>query len=452
MNIPQARVSPSIPFFKDRFLNRYKLSDYATPFAPAFFFGCYTPADIFAVQWHQSHAVIIWAGSDAEQFRRTHQHPMWRPVFVENVRHVAISDCIAADLDAVGLKYVRLPFCCVQEEYFKPTPTTGCNGLYVFLPDNDPEKYGASFIEELKPLLDPGIELVIHRRRDCTSQEMAAIYARCFAGIRPTKHDGLSNTVVEMLLMGRDFLWNHAFVPCEGGPQSVWTFETPAHAAQQIHRVWDFAQVRDHHERVGNGARKWLQMPPGWNTTEFYFPYDYQTYFDMRYARGNAGAGGPQPGGIEAELTLARVRSVLAEHECETVLEVGCGSCLRWDRLPKGYQGIDVSPLAIQHARAKFPGVPFSVMDATEDEIPQADAVICLDVFQHIKHEDFEPMLTALVNAARKVVIVKTTVDLNENFYQFKHDWSRFEDWTVEPVPGADHARFFIFEKERVLV
>lgn len=455
--IQQARVSPSIPYFQTPFHKRYFLKPYTNAFLPTIFFGCYTNDDLFAIGWHQSLAVVAWAGSDAMNLQKIMTNPSGRALLTRpNVKHLAIGKHIERDLEAAGLPLVSVPLCCIDESLFIPEAPTG-NGIYVYLPKHDREKYGGSFIDELKARL-PNREWFINDGLRYKPEDMPKIYRRCITGVRATKHDGLSNTVVEMGLMGRKVLWN-------GGTPNAIPFEAVEDAAKAIEELIDNPPD---YQSVAAATRKYLSSAgESWKRVEYYTtgfktmtpevaeqPYDYQRYFNFRYGQGERGAGGPEPASEEAWKTREFVLEKLNANHVESVVEIGCGSMVRWGAPCRdNYTGIDVSGVAIEQARQRFPEHTFIRRDVVADDIPQADAIVCIDMFQHITPLDAPGLLRKMIDAASKCVIIKTSVNIPTLYYQFDHQWDNMKtvatdtEFSEHPVPGAPHARFFLFEK-----
>lgn len=459
--IRQVRVSPSIPFFDKKFKARYKLTGYSSAFNPSFFFGCYTPEDLKVIQAHAAPAFLIWAGSDAAMLRKG--NPEWiKNAFQSHVKHIAISKFIAEDLDAVGLKYTRLPLCCVDESKFKPVPKHQSNKIFAFVPEDDREKYGGDFIEALQQLL-PEFEFLIHTNRNASPEDMAKKYAECFIGVRPLAHDGLSNTVVELGLSGRSCLWN-------GDSPNAIAYTSLEDAAEKIRAEHN----NYNHDDVAQRMQSWLDIGEAWKNVAFYEPpkmklipedqseYDYANYFNFRYEQGPGGAGGPDPNSKEVEVTNQLIVDLLKQYDCKSVTEVGCGSCFRWKELPsENYTGVDISEKALEYARAKFPKATFEQADLASPNyygMPISDAIICIDVMQHIRPEHAKRLLGWMRHAAKKVLIVKTTMSINESFYQFNNDkvYEGFTSITGDPVPPparwwevptAPHSRIMIWEK-----
>lgn len=454
--IKQARVSPSLPFYDEKFRKRYGFAPYSSPFTPAVFFGCYTAEDLKAIQEHVATAVLVWAGTDALNMRKALEAKGKHP-FGPNVHHVAISSFIADDLRALGLPFRELPLCNVDESLFKPVPRG--KAVYTLIPEHDRIKYGGAVVEAVKVLMPDVTFINMSGHNSTPPSGMPGVYAHCGIGLRLLEHDGLSNTAIELGLMGRRVVWN-------GNTPNAIQWKTIDDVVTAIRLELDGP---DDSDRVAADMRKFLEIDPAWKTVDFYKPaplrmqtmtpelaaepYDYQKYFDYRYEQGPRGAGGPDPSSDEAKWTQQRVRELLAEHDCKSVTEVGCGACVRWDELPsEDYFGIDVSPTALEHAEKKFPDAVFCIADVSEcSAVKPADAVLCLDVLQHIKPEDFDGVMDRLLAAARKVLIIKVSVDIPENHYQFNHIWPLTwpgTEMSWMKVPGSQYGRLFIFVKE----
>lgn len=217
MRIEQCRPSRYMTVLGQRFMDRYALAPYTDPDKPAIFFGCYyvtqkgveCRADIDAVLKHRSFAAIIWTGSDIMR--------VCDPAFAElrarkNVHHIANSSFIASDLFAANLPFVNLPLCASNLSMFSPMPKGPC--VYSYLSHSRPELYGNAYIPQIRAAI-PDLEIIEGYSTppgNHAYEQMPAIYARCFMGLRLTLHDGFPNTVVEMGVMGRPCLWN-AYMP-----------------------------------------------------------------------------------------------------------------------------------------------------------------------------------------------------------------------------------------------
>jgi len=173
---------------------------------PLFMFGCYSDKHIWRALHHNSGGqltVICWAGSDASNLK--HMSGIFNRF--PNIKHIAISKWIAADLGMQALPYHRIPITPHDFSDIKPEPLG--DSIYMYKPDS--RIYNGGIYEEVKKRL-PEYNFIEVNWGDHTRNEMMDIYKKCFIGLRFTEHDGLSNTVCEMGMMGRMVI-NNGEVP-----------------------------------------------------------------------------------------------------------------------------------------------------------------------------------------------------------------------------------------------
>ena len=119
-----------------------------------------------------------------------------------------------------------------------------------------------------------------------------------------------------------------------------------------------------------------------------------------------------------------------------TVLEAGCGSGLVYGALlrhqvirPDSYAGEDMSEKMLEIARERFPGVRFSKMDILALPSPDRahDAVVCVDVLQHLPYYDVA--LRELVRVTgRKLYIASWFTPGPEDAVAFSPPYTRFDN------------------------
>jgi hypothetical protein len=89
------------------------------------------------------------------------------------------------------------------------------------------------------------------------------IYKQCFCGLRLTRHDGLSNTVVELGLMGRRCFWNG------GSPNQITWSENKVDAI--VKRLYEERKlVGKVNTEVATATKNWLDIGEEWLDTSFY--------------------------------------------------------------------------------------------------------------------------------------------------------------------------------------
>jgi len=259
MRIRQVRVASALKLFSKRFMSKYDLHAYTNPHKPAIFFGCYPGrGDINAVLHHSALAVIVWGGSDAKSMHRAMYSNM---LAAPNICHVAISKFVSNDMLKLKVPHIHLPVCPSIHQDFEPAPL-GQN-VYVYSSHLYPKNYGWDLVRKVQRLL-PHVKFSVRYSTppgSCPIDEMTRVYKRCFIGLRLTTHDGLSNTVVELGLMGRRCVWNG------WTPNAIpWT------SVDDVVRIIKEEQSRigELHPEVACEIKEFLHLNDDWLHTEFY--------------------------------------------------------------------------------------------------------------------------------------------------------------------------------------
>jgi hypothetical protein len=209
MIIDQIFVSPCLTHFKDRVLKKYQLNNYKNTTKPSIFFGCYSETSLRMIESHKGLAVVIWGGMDAALLHTINSYMVPR-LRKKNIISVAVSHWIAEDLDILKLKYVRQKFTPTSIIY--PVINKG-KCVYSYGIMQRPEIYNKKMVKEISSDF-PDIEFITANSQDVQHQEMFDVYKRCFLGYRLTKHDGLSNTVLELGQLGIYSVHNNPDLPC----------------------------------------------------------------------------------------------------------------------------------------------------------------------------------------------------------------------------------------------
>lgn len=269
MRILQARVSGHLRAFSSSFMRKYGFTAYTTETQPAVFFGCYTgrrsnavSPDIQAVLRHQSLAVVIWGGSDAVRITSSRYSSM---LHSPRARHIAISKSISEDLLRASVPHICLPVFPSEPSRFTSAPIG--SSVYVYSSHTQPVCYNESLVRQVIARL-PDVKFVrgfSQAPGHYSALQMPSVYAGCFIGLRPTLHDGLPNTVIELGLMGRRCIWNGWLpnaIPWTSAGSVVRSIQKEQSKISQLTK----AVLERRAERV----REYLQLPLGWLDTEFY--------------------------------------------------------------------------------------------------------------------------------------------------------------------------------------
>jgi len=254
MQILQARTSSALEFFEAEFLRKYGLRAYDSQTDPALFFGCYGKQDIEVIRKHRSFKVVLWGGSDA-----------MNPKNIRAVRgasgcfHVAISRFVESDLARLRVPCVRLPISPrLLGKDFAPCPKGP--SIYVYTSAERPGFYGAEMVERLRQKYS-STPFIVCTASSHNTARLIQVYRECFLGLRLVPHDGLSNTVIELGLMGRKTVHNGDL------PGSL-----PYSSFDDIcgHIEKERQQVGRSDAALAHATRRYLELPSDWLTTEFY--------------------------------------------------------------------------------------------------------------------------------------------------------------------------------------
>ena len=198
--IKQIRVSKNIAFFSEKMKNKYTLKDYYNINEPALFFGLYNQDDYNAVYNHKGPIVFLWGGTDARYANEYNYLKKNAQGVNKRGRHIAISLCVQNRLRNIG----------VGSEFIPITPTKIIKNVQ---PKGDCVYFygkGPNYGEELIPEIQKRIPYKIIKTLpgSFSSEELKEVYKKCFIGLRLTPQDGMSNTVIELGLMGRKVIYN----------------------------------------------------------------------------------------------------------------------------------------------------------------------------------------------------------------------------------------------------
>lgn len=191
----QLRTSKTIESFHDRFRKKYNFEEYVSLDRPTLFLGVYSHNDRVAIEKHQGIKIVWFAGSDILTSKDT--------LFLRGAVIVAESKWIEEDLYNLGLKYISISLFMDDIYAWKPVPHG--NSLYWYKAHTS--KYGKRYYPVIRKAF-PDMDIITNDNQTTPKEKMPEVYAKCFAGIRPVDHDGMSQTVAEMALMGRITIYN----------------------------------------------------------------------------------------------------------------------------------------------------------------------------------------------------------------------------------------------------
>lgn len=198
----QLLVSKTIIFFDEILRKKFDFEEYTSLDKPTLFLGVYSNGDAKRIINHNGIKIVLLNGSDSSNVEIIKSINDGKTVFI------AGSKWVEKDLDIAGVKYERMSFCFDDLYNWDPEPLG--DSLYWY--NAYSSKYGKKYLDIIRKAL-PDLNIIINEHTTTPRSEMANVYKKCFAGIRLTEHDGMSQTVAELGLMGRISIWNGG-APC----------------------------------------------------------------------------------------------------------------------------------------------------------------------------------------------------------------------------------------------
>jgi hypothetical protein len=277
--INQLYVSNSVTFFENTLLEKYKLKEYCDRTKPAFFFGVYDKKDIDMITKHKSTRIVIFTGGDI-LLTKENINKINKLVKLDNIYFVCISSFIIKNLNKLRIPYKFIPINHVDPLFYKPVEKG--NAIYIYTSIRFKEKYGYSFYKKITTLFKDIRFILATNPKDydkakesglstdgfitCrTKEDLFNIYKQCFLGFRFTEHDGCSNTVIELGLMGIKCVHN-------GCQPSAVNYKTITDIVNIVKREKENIGSIDN--SLHNETRAYDDIGTKWKSTMFYAKND----------------------------------------------------------------------------------------------------------------------------------------------------------------------------------
>jgi len=194
----QLKTSNTIKFFDNIFRKKFKFTEYESAREPTVFLCVYGVRDAKLIQRHMGTRIVFLNGTDS-----TYQHTIDLLKKEKDIIVIAGSEWVKRDLNMYGIKYMGMSLFFDNIYKWKAVPLG--KSLYWYEANNS--RYGKKYLRAIKRAI-PDLDIIILEHNSLPRDEMSDVYEKCFAGVRPVEHDGQSQTVAEMGLMGRYSIWN----------------------------------------------------------------------------------------------------------------------------------------------------------------------------------------------------------------------------------------------------
>ena len=193
-------VSEALNHFKERFQRFYLKNDYHDSDI-CVFFGMYSGKDIEILRRHRGYKFLIWGGTDCNWNYRDRVKNFDVIKNIPDLYHVAISKDIQDRLHLKNIESIFFELDLVDKELFKSCSNKG-DSIFIYNGFTKGKEYiyGEKIYAEVVKRL-PMFKFIYSNELNLPYEEMPKVYAKCFIGLRLTKHDGNANMVQEMKAM-----------------------------------------------------------------------------------------------------------------------------------------------------------------------------------------------------------------------------------------------------------
>jgi len=202
-------VSDALEHFKKRFQKYYYKNDYHDSDI-CVFFGMYSGKDIQILQKHKGYKFLIWGGTDCNWNYREQVNRLEIIKNIPDLYHIAISRDIQERLLLKNIESIFFELDLVDKELFKPISEKG-DSIFIYngFTKGNENIYGKKIYMEIVKRF-PEFNFIYSNKLNVPYEEMPKIYAKCFIGLRLTKHDGNANMVQEMKAMNIPVVHNQS--------------------------------------------------------------------------------------------------------------------------------------------------------------------------------------------------------------------------------------------------
>lgn len=252
MKAKQIRVSRNVKFFADKMMQKFDLAPFGNTKLPVVMYGIYNADDYAFYQEHKPGIILLWRGTDAKILNAEKVEKINSKT---NVRHISGSHAVNKSLLKHGIKSEIIPI----------TPTKGDikmapSGKFVYCyicSENEKmsSKYRLDWLKKLSKELP--YTFIFTTQKKYTQEKLRSVYAKCFVGVRLLGHDGLSNSIIEMGLMGRKTISNSSL------PHTIkWKTYEDVHAAiirEYKLRDKNIKEVSKAYHELINISDQWLE-------------------------------------------------------------------------------------------------------------------------------------------------------------------------------------------------
>ena len=247
MRIQQFRSANNVRYFAQRMMDKFSLVSFTDESEPVILYGMYKDEDYELLK--KTKGTVVWCGTDAmvvnknrAEIIKAHPH-----------RHIAKSKQVQNTLRKWKIDSELIP---VTSTPLNIECKPRGNKVYAYVCSDNPVMYQKYKMPILKKLeVDLPYKFIFTTIKKYKPEDLLLIYEKCFVGIRLLDHDGLSNSILEMGLMGRRTISNSGLpgtIPW-GGYKAL---------KQNIEK--EYAHRKQDNRAISDAVRKFIDIDDSW--------------------------------------------------------------------------------------------------------------------------------------------------------------------------------------------
>jgi hypothetical protein len=233
-------------------IRKFNLMPFDNPAEPVVMYGIYNEDDYKFFETFEPNIIALWRGTDALV---TNPARAARILKKTNCKHYAVSKDVQRSLARWDIKSEILPITSTDPRIKREGRG---NWVYCYISSKSPvmaAKYKLNILHKLER--DLRRKFVYTTLHGLPYEKLSQVYKKCFVGIRLLDHDGMSNSILEMGLMGRRTISN------SGLPYTIpWTnYKSIRRAIEREfkHRMEDNSEISSAYRKLIDIGDAWLE-------------------------------------------------------------------------------------------------------------------------------------------------------------------------------------------------
>ena len=160
--------------------------------------------------------IMNWAGSDVSIASKDISESIENKKYIQNVTHHAVAPWLKEELKEIGINAKYLPYLHFDKKTTPKIPNSESISIITYISEKDPDFYGLPIVKKLAERHPNCSFTVVGMNGEDSNNlsykgwvnNMDEMMNQHHVALRITKHDGLSNFILDGLSLGRTVIYN----------------------------------------------------------------------------------------------------------------------------------------------------------------------------------------------------------------------------------------------------